>query len=48
MNYLPEQLMQRPSCPAAFADVESVGKDLRSIAICIHLHARLEVDNITV
>lgn len=37
--------MQRPSRPAAFADVESVGKDLSSIAVCIYLHARLEIES---
>lgn len=34
--------MQWPSCPAAFANVESIGKDLSSVAIRIYLHTRLE------
>lgn len=36
--------MQRPSCPASFADVKSISKDLSSIAICIYFHACLETE----
>lgn len=41
-NYSPEQLMQWPSCPAALADVKSVGKDLGSVAIGVNLHTCLK------
>lgn len=41
-NYSPEQLVQWPSCPAALADVKSVGKDLGTVAIGVNLHTCLK------
>lgn len=41
-NYSPEQLVQWPSCPAALANVKSVGKDLGSVAIGVNLHTCLK------
>lgn len=42
INYSPQQLVQRPSSPATFADVKSISKDFCTIAVSIYLHASLK------
>lgn len=40
--YSPQQLMQRPSGPAAFANIKSVRKDFCTVAVSIYLHTSLK------